>query len=70
MSEMEKWLRKQNMTTLQFSKIIGCSRIVIWKVKVGKNIRKSFSEKILQFTQGQVISKTYTSKINKNASKT
>ena len=53
-SPLEKWLRKKNMSTKDFVSIIGCSRIIIWKVKTGRKISKEYALKIADATQQEV----------------
>ncbi len=53
-SPLEKWLRKKNMSTKEFVEIIGCSRIIIWKVKTGRTISKAYAIKIAEATQNEV----------------
>lgn len=54
MLNMEKFLRKKNMQTSDFAKIIGCSRQVIWKVKKRIPVSHRIAQKILEATKGEV----------------
>jgi predicted XRE-type DNA-binding protein len=53
-SELELWIRKRNMTTNQFVKMVGCSRPTVWKVKKGIPISKEIAEKITLLTNGAI----------------
>lgn len=53
-SELEKWLRSKNMTTKKFAELVGCTRIIIWKVKKGMPICPRYGERIKQITDGLV----------------
>lgn len=53
-SPMEKWLRKKNMSTTAFCKMVGCSRPVLWKVKRGLPISPQFANRIVELTDGEV----------------
>lgn len=57
-SELEKWLRSKNMTTKKFSDLVGCSRIIIWKVKKGMPICPRYGDRIKELTEGAVCPKT------------
>lgn len=57
-SSMEKWLRKKNMSTTDFCKLVGCSRPVVWKVKRGIPISPKFAKKITELTDGEVCPKS------------
>ena len=51
---LETWLRKRNMTTKQFTEMVGCSRPVIWKAKKGLTISPQIAERIQKITNGQI----------------
>lgn len=53
-STLEKWLRSKGMTTKKFAESVGCSRIILWKVKRGMAISPKHGEKIRELTEGQV----------------
>ena len=53
-SELEKWLRERNMTTNEFTKLVGCSRPVIWKAKRGIAICPLYAKRIYELTGGRV----------------
>ena len=52
---MKKYLRKNNMTGVEFSRRIGCSRQIIWKVQKGISISPEVAYKILLETKGDVL---------------
>lgn len=54
-SKMEKWLQEKCMTTNEFTKKVGCTRMVIWKVKRGLGISQRFADKIVKLTKGEVV---------------
>jgi ribosome-binding protein aMBF1 (putative translation factor) len=54
-SDLEKWLRKRGMRTIDLAKKIGCTRQVLWKVKRGIEISPHIAEKIVDITQGCVL---------------
>lgn len=54
-SDLELWLRKNNMTTKEFCKLIDCSTFVTWKIKNGKRVREYTAKKILEITKGEVL---------------
>lgn len=53
-SDMEKWLRRENISTTDFAKRVGCSRNIIYKVKDQVGICKKFAEKIKALTNGEI----------------
>lgn len=53
-SDLEKWLRKRQMTTKKFTELVGCSRPVIWKVKRGIAICPLYAKKIYEITNGEI----------------
>lgn len=54
-STLEKWLREKCMTTKRFSELVGCSRVIIWKVKRGMAVSPKYAQKIKEITEGAVI---------------
>lgn len=56
--DLETWIRKHNIVTKDFIKLVGCSKFVIWKAKKGEAISPKFAAKIYELTNGQVIIKT------------
>lgn len=54
-SELEKWLRDHEMTTNEFTKKVGCSRPVIWKVKRGIPICPLYAKRIAELTGGKIM---------------
>lgn len=57
-SDLERWLRFKGMTTKKFAELVGCSRIILWKVKKGMAICPKYGERIKELTDGQVSPKT------------
>lgn len=57
-STLERWLREQRMTTKKFAELVGCSRIILWKVKKGMAVSPKYGDKIRELTQGHVSPKT------------
>ena len=55
MTNLESWLRRHNMSTVEFATLIKCSRAVIWKVKRGMTIDPSIANAIIEFTKGEVV---------------
>ena len=53
-SDLERWLRKRNMTTNRFVQLVGCSRPVVWKVKKGIAICPLYAKRIYEITEGEV----------------
>lgn len=53
-SKMELWLRKKRITTNEFSKLVGCSRQVIWKIKRNMPICPKFGQMIFSLTKGEI----------------
>ncbi len=53
-SDLEKWLRKNNLSTKDFCQIIGCSRFVAWKIKNGLVICEDFSQRVRELTDQNV----------------
>ena len=53
-SDLEKWLKKRSMTTKKFALLVGCSRVVIWKVKRGMGVCPYFAKKIYEITEGEI----------------
>jgi hypothetical protein len=51
---LETWLRKRNMTTKQFTEMVGCSRPVIWKVKKGLTVSPQIAHRIQELTNDQI----------------
>lgn len=58
-SDIEKWLRKNFMSTVDFSVLVGCSRQVIWKMKQGKPVMPKFAKRVLEITEGEVVVKEF-----------
>lgn len=56
-STLEKWLRENNITTKRFSKLVGCSRVTIYKAKLDAGITSKISNKIKELTDGEVVLK-------------
>lgn len=54
-SSLEKWLREKCMTTKKFAELVGCSRVIIWKVKRGMAVSPKYADKIKDITGGQVV---------------
>lgn len=54
-SDLEKWLRKKNMSTTDFAKIVGCSRPTLLFVKRGIAISAIIALKIHKATDGDVL---------------
>ena len=54
-SPLENWIRARNMTTTEFTKMVGCSRPVVWKVKRGIAICPKYARKIVELTKGEVM---------------
>ncbi len=55
MSDLESWLRKNNMTTNELATLAQCSRQVIWKVKKNKPIDPKIALRIKEATGSEVI---------------
>jgi len=54
-SPLEKWIRARNMTTTEFTNMVGCSRPVVWKVKRGIPICPKYARKIVEITRGEIL---------------
>ena len=52
--ELDDWLAKNGMETAELARIVGVSRLVIWKVKKGKPILPETAQKIYFVTGGCV----------------
>jgi len=53
-SPLEKWLRKEKITTKHFTDLVGCSRPTVWKVKLGLAISSKIADKIALVTLGAI----------------
>ncbi len=51
---LEIWLRHRNMSTIEFTKMVGCSRPVVLKVKKNIPICPKYADKIIELTNGLV----------------
>jgi hypothetical protein len=54
-SDMERWLRKRNMTTNRFAELVGCTRPILWKVKRGIPVCPLYANRIYELTSGEVV---------------
>lgn len=54
MSDLESWLRKNNMTTNELATLAQCSRQVIWKVKRGIAIDPKIALRIKEATGNEI----------------
>lgn len=53
-SALDKWLHKNKMKTKDLADMVGCTRPVIWKVKVGRPIWDKYASRIERLTGGEV----------------
>lgn len=53
-SALEHWLRERNMKTVEFTRLVGCSRPTIWKVKRGIAICPYYARRVREITEGAV----------------
>ncbi len=51
---LEIWLRQRNMSTIEFTNMVGCSRPVVLKVKKNLPICPKYAHRILELTNGLV----------------
>jgi len=54
-SPLEKWLHKNKMKTKEFADQVGCSRPIIWKVKIGLPIWDKYADRISRLTNGEIV---------------
>ena len=55
MTDLESWLRENNLSTNSFVNMVGCCRSTIWKVKKGVAVDSKVANKIMQITDSKVI---------------
>jgi hypothetical protein len=53
-SPLENWIKSNKLNTNKFSALVGCSRVVLWKVKKGLAVCPFYAKKIKELTNGEI----------------